>query len=235
MDSNATDEILTLSEIATYLKVSEKTILRMVQAGDIPGAKISNQWRFMRDIIEDWLTERMLTASKDDLIRVINTGKTIYPLSKLVARERILIDIKPGSREDVLNQLVLPLVRENIITDSTAFVADLIERENVISTAIARNVAIPHAQDFAAINMKTPSLVLGICRDGTDFNALDGELTHIFILPCTPSHTTHLRLMAKISLLLRNKNIVEKMLKVATVDEIHELLIKTDIEIITHL
>ena len=58
------DPIMTLQEIAGYLKVSEKTILRMVQSGELPGVKISNQWRFVRGVIDEWLSRRMFSAPK---------------------------------------------------------------------------------------------------------------------------------------------------------------------------
>lgn len=68
---NKKDEILTLSEIADYLKVSEKTILRMLQAGEFPGVKVSNQWRFVREAVDDWLRARMQaepTSSITDMV-----------------------------------------------------------------------------------------------------------------------------------------------------------------------
>ncbi len=40
--SSGNDEIMTLKEIAGFLKLSERTIFRMVQAGEIPGAKVSS-------------------------------------------------------------------------------------------------------------------------------------------------------------------------------------------------
>ena len=52
------DEILTLAEMADYLKVSQKTVLRMVQRGDLPGGKVSSRWRFQRT--EGKATKRLL-------------------------------------------------------------------------------------------------------------------------------------------------------------------------------
>jgi len=50
---------MTLAEMAEYLKVSQKTIVRMVHAGKLPGAKVASQWRFVRAAIDDWLNTRM--------------------------------------------------------------------------------------------------------------------------------------------------------------------------------
>ena len=60
-------EILTLSQAAEFLQVSERTILRMLKDGRIPGRQVGSQWRFDRAQLRDWvrgeepLAERELT------------------------------------------------------------------------------------------------------------------------------------------------------------------------------
>lgn len=49
------DELLTLDQLATYLRLSKMSIYRMAQRGDIPATKIASQWRFRRGDIEKWL------------------------------------------------------------------------------------------------------------------------------------------------------------------------------------
>ena len=53
------DDILTIKELADYLKLNEKTTYRLVLKGDIPGFKIRGSWRFERTEIEKWI-ERQL-------------------------------------------------------------------------------------------------------------------------------------------------------------------------------
>ena len=51
--------MLTLTETARYLKVSEKTILRMIAEDAIPCVKIGGQWRFMQSALDSWLLSKM--------------------------------------------------------------------------------------------------------------------------------------------------------------------------------
>ena len=53
-----TDEIFTLKEVATYLKIGERTVYRLVQEGKLPGFKVGGSWRFKRTDIEEWIRER---------------------------------------------------------------------------------------------------------------------------------------------------------------------------------
>jgi excisionase family DNA binding protein len=50
--------LLTMSEAASLLKISQKTLHRMIQKGRIPAFKIGNQWRFLESRIEEWIQER---------------------------------------------------------------------------------------------------------------------------------------------------------------------------------
>ncbi len=52
------DEILTIRELASYLKIAEKTAYRFVSEGRIPGFKVGGSWRFRRSEIERWIAEQ---------------------------------------------------------------------------------------------------------------------------------------------------------------------------------
>jgi len=50
-------EILTLKEVAEYLKLAEKTAYRLAAAGKLPGFKVGGSWRFKKSDIESWIEE----------------------------------------------------------------------------------------------------------------------------------------------------------------------------------
>lgn len=53
-----TDEILTLKEVAEYLKLAEKTAYRLAAEGKLPGFKVGGSWRFKRDDVQSWIEEK---------------------------------------------------------------------------------------------------------------------------------------------------------------------------------
>ncbi|MBU2862526.1 helix-turn-helix domain-containing protein [Reinekea forsetii] len=57
-----TDEILTLKEVADYLKLAEKTAYRLASEGKLPGFKVGGSWRFKREDIERWITQKKSEA-----------------------------------------------------------------------------------------------------------------------------------------------------------------------------
>lgn len=57
------DEIMTIQEVALYLKIKEKTAYRLASEGKIPGFKVGGSWRFQKLDIENWINEKL--KSKD--------------------------------------------------------------------------------------------------------------------------------------------------------------------------
>lgn len=50
-----THEVLTLDELAEYLKLSKSTVYKLVGEGKIPGQKVGRHWRFSKEGIDTWL------------------------------------------------------------------------------------------------------------------------------------------------------------------------------------
>lgn len=53
--SNCDGEILTIRQVAGYLKVTERTIYRLAAAKQIPAFKVGGSWRFLRTDIDSWI------------------------------------------------------------------------------------------------------------------------------------------------------------------------------------
>lgn len=51
------DDVLTLEELAAFLKVSETTAYSLVRTGEIPGRKVGREWRFLRARVVNWLMQ----------------------------------------------------------------------------------------------------------------------------------------------------------------------------------
>ncbi len=53
------DQIMTLREVAQYLGLHVMTVYKLTREGRVPAAKIGGQWRFKRDVLDDWLEHQM--------------------------------------------------------------------------------------------------------------------------------------------------------------------------------
>lgn len=58
------DEILTLKEVAKYLKLTEKTAYRLASEGKLPGFKVGGSWRFKESDLQEWIDENKNSRKK---------------------------------------------------------------------------------------------------------------------------------------------------------------------------
>lgn len=71
----AQSEVLTLSEAAAYLRVSQEEILRLAGRGDFPGRRVGSEWRFLKSALQDWLRTPPAKPSKEALLAAIGSWK----------------------------------------------------------------------------------------------------------------------------------------------------------------
>jgi excisionase family DNA binding protein len=58
----ADDELLTAEELADFLRVHRSTVYRLLRNGHLPAFRVGSDWRFSRDLIEEWLQSRIRTT-----------------------------------------------------------------------------------------------------------------------------------------------------------------------------
>jgi len=59
------DEIMTVEELAKYLKTGVATIYKLAQEGRIPATKVGNQWRFRKKKIDEWMDQSGKVSFKE--------------------------------------------------------------------------------------------------------------------------------------------------------------------------
>lgn len=157
------------------------------------------------------------------------TGYAVVDNMKIcdvLKKETILADLKAQNKKGILEELVAP-VSEIANVNQEDLVKVLMERERLGSTGIGGGIGIPHGK------MKDiDSLVLGfgLSRKGVDFESLDGQPTHIFFLLITPENSTglHLKLLARISRILKDDPFKTRLLNARSSDEIFDIITEED-------
>ena len=71
---------MTLAELARFLHMSERTVLKLAKDKKLPALQIENQWRFQRAMIEEWLQEQ---HTAEDEFESIDDGLFVKPLLEL--------------------------------------------------------------------------------------------------------------------------------------------------------
>ena len=146
----------------------------------------------------------------------------------VLPKKAILDDLKSKNKKGILEELVVPLAHSTGL-NSEDLVRVLMERERLGSTGIGGGIGIPHGKirDLASL-----VLGFGLSRKGVDFESIDGEPTHIFFVLITPEDSTglHLKLLARISRILKNDHFKERLMNAADRDDIFDIIKQEDDE-----
>ena len=221
---SAESEIMTLAEVAEYLQLAERTVLRMAQRGDIPAAKVASQWRFMRPLVREWLVGQMQAFPAPQAAGDVGLKDPLLPLSEVLHGELMTFDLKPGPKESILRQLLAPLLRTGFANDTNLLLRSLLDRERMMTTAVGHGIAIPHPRRLLPGMFPEPAVALGICPEGTDFGAIDDQLVHIFFLTCATREELHLQLMANLSWLTRREGLIANLRAASSHQQVLDLV-----------
>jgi len=150
-------------------------------------------------------------------------------IKDFLCREAVTADLKATSKKEVIKELVDLLVEAGAVEKNIRgkLVDVLMARESLGSTAIGQGIAIPHGK---CDNVTKLTAALGVSKAGVNFDSLDGEPAHIFFLLIAPidSAGPHLKALARISRLLKDKYYRDNLKNAKDADDILSLLSQDD-------
>lgn len=129
------------------------------------------------------------------------------------------------NRDDAIRELVASLYRAGVLAeaDQPDIVRAILRREQLGTTGIGRNIAIPHSR-HAAVSKLTGALA--VSGPGIGFDSVDGEPVHVMILLISPPDRPgeHLRCLESVVSTLRDESLVLAIRAAKTRDEIQSIL-----------
>jgi PTS system nitrogen regulatory IIA component len=139
----------------------------------------------------------------------------------------ICLDLKSATKEAVIRELVGYLESSSKIKNPDSVIHALMEREKLGSTGIGQGVAIPHGKSDGTQNLVA---ALGVSKKGVEFESLDGEPVHVVFLLVSPPDSSgqHLKVLARISRLLKDKFFRQAIKESKSPSEIQKIIREED-------
>lgn len=141
-------------------------------------------------------------------------------LSEVLPASAIRLGLDGKDKWELIAGLTDALVSSGQIPDAVRDQVHqaLVARERSMSTGMEKGIAIPHA---SVEEVESTSVALGIARGGVDFEAIDGQPTHLVFLLVNPSNRTktHIRTLAEIARLTSSPELRAALREVDSVDE----------------
>lgn len=120
--------ILTTKELSIYLKLNEKTVLRLAQSGKIPGYKIGSQWRFSLPAIDEYLQDNIVKTPSYNIGAAIS-ATDIMPLSRFTDKALICLNLKADNQESLIREIAYIAFEAGIVRTAEHLLIKLDERE----------------------------------------------------------------------------------------------------------
>lgn len=135
--------------------------------------------------------------------------------------ERVKLNLEGKTKSEIIREMAQLFVKSGVLDseDLEEFVKEINEREKLTPTGMQDGIAIPHARTPF---VKQLSLALGISKEGIDFESMDGEPSKLIFMIAAPEETKkeHLDLLAEISKLSYEEELVEELKRASTIEDV---------------
>jgi nitrogen PTS system EIIA component len=209
-------EIMTIEEVAAFLRVSERTVYDWAQKGEIPCGKLGTSWRFKRSEIERWIDDKL--GSKDRRV-----AEQTVAIREVLSPERVaLLDV--NEKTAILDALVDVLATTPQIRDREELRREVYRREKLMSTGIGCGIAVPHVR---LDSVQDIVMAAGISsQDVADYESLDGQPVRIVLMVAAGrnQHTQYLKTLASVSSRLKDEEFRDAILAAPDPQAVFDLL-----------
>jgi mannitol/fructose-specific phosphotransferase system IIA component (Ntr-type) len=165
---------------------------------------------------------RVLRTQARVLILLSTRQVSMKTLLNRLAPERIVF-LTADDKTHALNQIVDALCTSPAVTDCEALRKAIFDREKILSTGIGLGVALPHAKIASVADFV---IALGILIEPIDYGALDDRPVQIIVMIAGPMQrqSDYLKILAQITLGLKNRGLRESLIAAKTVQDVLDIL-----------
>lgn len=214
----AEHEILTLEEVADYLRVSERTVYEWANKGEIPCGKLGTTWRFKRSEVEKWVDTKLTRPAKPIRTESIT-------LRDVLTLDRVKI-LDCTAKQEALNILADALVMAPQVKDGNELRREVFEREALMSTGIGFGIGVPHVRLPSVSDLV---IAAGVNRrELSDYVSLDESPVQIIFMVAArhDQHAQYLKTLAAISTLMKVPGVRASLLGAPDAATIYDILTK---------
>ncbi len=190
---------LKIKDVVELLNVSETTIKRWIADGKIPYYRLNNQYRFSRSEVENWVLSCKQEGdfSPFDENPKERLGTQQFGLFRAVHKGGVYHDISGETKEEVIRN-AMELIARDLHLDAEVITELLLDRENLMPTALSNGIAVPHTRDFL-LQESYDVVAVVFPKNPIEYGALDGQPVHtlFFLFACDDKR--HLHLLAKLA------------------------------------
>lgn len=209
-------EDLDVGQLATYLNLNPDKVVKMATRGRLPGRRVGGQWRFSEAEIHHWVEDQIGVSDADELVRYERVVAPKFAthstpsIASLCPSTRIEVPFLGRTRGSVIRRMCELATIGGMMWDAAAMRTAVENREQMHPTALQCGVALMHPRRPQTSILAESVIALGVCASPVPFSD-QGQLTDVFFLICSYDDPTHLRILARISRLITDTDLLDSL------------------------
>ena len=218
---------LSVKEVAALLQIPVVKIQRWVYQGQIPCKFKGNDYYFKEKDILKWAKSHGMIISKGVEGEENVASEDDCTLKKGIENGGVFFNLEGDDTYSVIKNAVEKIDFPEKL-DRNLILNELISREEIASTGIGRGVAIPHTRRELDLKFKHLMVPIFFLKNRIDFNSLDGQSVFVLFFIFSPSAKVHLKLLSRLSYLLRDKMFLDNLKNCKNKEELISLIEKNE-------
>lgn len=210
---------LGVRDVARILNVSEKSIYRWIQQGQLPAYKVNDQYRFNRAELLEWANAQKINVSTEMFAEPDAAAELMPDFADSLEAGGIFYRLEGSDKESALRSVVNAMKLPPDM-DREFLLRVLLARESMASTGIGDGIAIPHVRNPIVLSVSHPAISLCFLEKPVDFDAVDGKPVHTLFTLVSPTVRVHLYLLSRLAFALRNPGFKEAVARQGSREEI---------------
>jgi len=212
---------LTLKQAAAYLKVTDSVIKEIIKSGVFKTIKRGNSFVIDKAEVDEWMANL-----NEREIELLALKRSVCRFSDYFKPKFIHLNFEADNKYEAIAEMSKIAKELKIVKDHRWLYQVVVAREELVSTAIGKGVALLHPRHLHPSKVKKPSIIFGRSAKEIEFDAVDNKPVNTFFMLLLHDDQQHLFSISYISKLLMNEKIIEKLKSTDDLDEIYNMLTK---------
>jgi PTS system nitrogen regulatory IIA component len=195
-----------MKDVMELLGATETSVMKYIKEKGLPSQKINHQYNFNKEELKEWVLKNGMAVSEKFLeLNLIKTPVSIY---NLVKKGGIIIGIEGDTPGEILTHAVAKM-RISTGVKREDVLMSLIEREELMPTAVGRGIAIPHPRNPIISDIENESVTICTLNKPADYGAVDGKKVHTLFIVMSANSRRHLEILSKLLFLCQQETLVK--------------------------
>ena len=220
------NELISIKEAAEYLKVSESVVNELIKSGVVKGQGSGKSAKVFKVYIDEWLSK--LNAKEEENLAL---QRIICHFQDYFKPENILMDVNADNKYEAIATLSKKARDLKIVKDHRWLYEVVVAREELVSTAVGKGVAMLHPRHMHPTKIKTPTILFGRSTEGIEFDAPDDQPVNLFFLLLLHNDKQHLFSLSFITKFLMHDENIKHLIDATDAESVYKAIATFDAKI----